>query len=56
MKIKVFKAWSEHKNTQHRVQPMSGIALDAYLIKLRVYHTPKPHLWQQVWGWKDGNK
>lgn len=52
MKIKVFKAWSEHKNTHDRMQPVVGTALDAYLIKLRVYHTLKPTLWQRLKGWK----
>lgn len=47
-----FEIWLKDQNTHDRVQPVAGTALDAYFIKLRVYHTLKPTLWQRLKGWK----
>ncbi|GAB7171408.1 MULTISPECIES: hypothetical protein [Lactiplantibacillus] len=49
---KPFEIWLKQQNTHDRMQPVVGTALDAYLIKLRVYHTLKPTLWQRLKGWK----
>jgi len=48
---KPFETWLKQQNTHHRLQPVAGTKLDARLIKSRVYHTPKPSVWQRVRRW-----
>ena len=48
---KVFEAGFKQQNTHTRLQPNAGTKLDARLINLCIYHTPKPSVWQRVRGW-----
>lgn len=48
---KPFEIWLEQQNTHDRVQPITGIKSDVYLINLQLHHTPKPSVWQRVRGW-----
>ncbi|WP_171000622.1 hypothetical protein [Lactiplantibacillus pingfangensis] len=46
-----FEIWLKQQNTHHRLQPVAGTKLEVNQIYLRVYHTPKPSVWQRVRGW-----
>ncbi|MDQ7937069.1 hypothetical protein RA086_05435 [Lactiplantibacillus sp. WILCCON 0030] len=39
------------KNVHDWVQPIMNTKFETHQILFRIYHTPKPTLWQRVWGW-----
>jgi len=49
---KPFENWRKQQNTHDWAQPIAGTKLELNQIYLRVYHTPKPTVWQRLWGWK----
>ena len=49
---KPFEIWLKQQNTHDRVQPVTGIKSDVYLINLCVHHTLKRGFWQRLKGWK----